>query len=97
MKHSRKDRRKQRQPVRAVWSGDSSADLRALEKRGIYCQSSVSIEHQHLARRYVLRATESGGAVADMGRYCAYLDADGTPLRGCSRSIRSPATGDTRL
>jgi hypothetical protein len=51
--------------------------LRVLEKRGIYCQSSVSIEHQHLAKRYVLRATESGGAVADMGRYCGYLDADG--------------------
>ncbi len=51
--------------------------LRALEKRGIYCQPSVSIEHQHLARRYVLRGVESGGAVADMGRYCAYLDADG--------------------
>ena len=53
--------------------------LRALEKRGIYCQPSVSIEHQHLARRYVLRGVESGGAVADMGRYCAYLDADGNP------------------
>jgi len=33
--------------------------LKALEKRGIYCQSSVSIEHQHLAKRYVLRATEA--------------------------------------
>jgi len=33
--------------------------LRALEKRGIYCQPSVSIEHQHLARRYVLRGVES--------------------------------------
>jgi hypothetical protein len=54
--------------------------LKALEKRGIYCQSSVSTEHQHLAKRYVLRATESGGAVADMGRYCAYLDGNGTPL-----------------
>jgi len=54
--------------------------LRALEKRGIYCQPSVSIEHQHLARRYVLRGVESGGAVADMGRYCAYLDTSGTPL-----------------
>jgi hypothetical protein len=54
--------------------------LRELEKRGIYCQSGVSIEHQHLAERYVLRATESGGAVADMGRYCAYLDADGVPI-----------------
>ena len=53
--------------------------LRALEKRGIYCQPSVSIEHQHLAWRYVLRGVESGGAVADLGRYCAYLDADGKP------------------
>jgi len=53
--------------------------LRALEKRGIYCQPSVSIEHQHLARRYVLRGVESGGAVADMGRYCAFLDPDGDP------------------
>jgi hypothetical protein len=53
--------------------------LRALEKRGIYCQPSVSIEHQHLARRYVLRGVESGGAVTDMGRYCAYLDAEGNP------------------
>jgi len=53
--------------------------LRALEKRGLYCQPGVSIEHQHLARRYVLRGEESGGAVADMGRYCAYLDADGNP------------------
>jgi hypothetical protein len=54
--------------------------LRALEKRAIYCHSSVSIEHQHLAKRYVLRATESGGAVADMARYCAYLDAGGKQL-----------------
>ena len=54
--------------------------LRALEKRGIYCQPSVSIEHQHLARRYVLRGVESGGAVADMGRYCAYLDAEGNSV-----------------
>jgi hypothetical protein len=54
--------------------------LRALEKRGIYSQTSISIEHQHLANRYVLRGVESGGAVSDMGRYCAYLDGDGTPL-----------------
>ena len=79
--------------VSAAANGDSEATrfaryglaiprqiLKALENRGIYCQSSVSIEHQHLAKRYVLRATESGGAVADMGRYCAYLDGNG----GCS-------------
>ncbi len=53
--------------------------LRALEKRGIHCQPSVSIEHQHLARHDVLRGFESGGAVVDMGRYCAYFDADGNP------------------
>jgi len=54
--------------------------LRALEKRRIYCQPSVSIEHQHAAMRYVLRGTESGGAVSDMARYSAYLDIDGRPL-----------------
>ncbi len=54
--------------------------LRALDKRGIYCQTSISIEHQHLAKRYVLRGVESGGAVSDMGRYCAYLDGNGAPV-----------------
>jgi len=53
--------------------------LRALEKRGIHCQTSISVEHQHLAKRYVLRGIESGGAVSDMGRYCAYLDGGGLP------------------
>jgi hypothetical protein len=52
--------------------------LRSLEKRGIYCQPGVSIEHQHLAQRYVLRGVESGGAVADVGRYCGYLDTNGS-------------------
>lgn len=56
------------------------ATLRALEKRGIYCQTSISVEHQHLAKRYVLRGVESGGAVSDMGRYCAFLNLDGAPI-----------------
>jgi hypothetical protein len=43
------------------------ATLRALKKRGIYCQSSLTLEFQQLARRYVLRGVESGGAVVDMG------------------------------
>ena len=58
----------------------SKATLRGLEKRGVYCQTGISIEHQNLAGHYVLRATESGGAVADMGRYCGYLDRHGIPL-----------------
>lgn len=54
--------------------------LKALQKRGIYCTPGVSVEHQHLARRYVLRGVESGGAVSDMGRACAFIAPDGSPL-----------------
>lgn len=54
--------------------------LGELEKRGIYCQAAVSIEHQQLAQRYVLRGTESGGAEADMARYCGYVDVEGQPV-----------------
>jgi hypothetical protein len=54
--------------------------LKALQKRGIYCSPGVSLEHQHLAKRYVLRGVESGGAVSDMGRACAFVSPDGEPL-----------------
>jgi hypothetical protein len=54
--------------------------LRALQKRGIHCTPGVSLEHQHLAKRYVLRGVESGGAVSDMGRACAFVSPDGHPL-----------------
>jgi hypothetical protein len=56
------------------------AALRALRKRGIYCQSFLTLEFQRQLQRYVLRGTESGGAVADMGRYCGYLNSMGEPL-----------------
>jgi hypothetical protein len=54
--------------------------LKALQKRGIYCTPGISLEHQHLANRYVLRGVESGGAVSDMGRACAFVAEDGSPL-----------------
>lgn len=54
--------------------------LKALRKRGIYCVPGVSIEHQHLGKRYVLRGVESGGAVSDMGRACAFVASNGAPL-----------------
>src|ERR1700722_2067701 len=57
-----------------------ASTLKALQKRGVYCPPGVSIEHQPLARRYVLRGVESGGAVVDMGRACAYLSSEGNPL-----------------
>ena len=54
--------------------------LRALQKRGIYCTPGITLEHQHLAKRYVLRGVESGGAVSDMGRACAFVSPEGDPL-----------------
>ena len=54
-----------------------SSALKAFDKRGIYCVPGLSIEHQQLAKRYVLRGVESGGAVADMGRACAFVSPEG--------------------
>jgi hypothetical protein len=54
--------------------------LKRLQAAGIYCQPSVSIEHQHLARKYVLRGVESGGAVAEIGAYSSFVDEQGAPL-----------------
>jgi hypothetical protein len=54
--------------------------LKHLRTAGIYCQPSVSIEHQHLGRKYVLRGVESGGAMADLGAYSSFVDEHGTAL-----------------
>src|SRR6516225_8227326 len=51
--------------------------LRVLKERGIFVQSAVSLEHQHLAKRYVVRGLESGGAVGDLGRYLTFAQPDG--------------------
>ena len=42
----------------------SRQELRVLKERGIFAHSPVSLEHQHLAKRYVVRGLESGGAPA---------------------------------
>lgn len=54
--------------------------LKHLRSAGIYCQTSISIEHQHLAKRHVLRGIESGGAVAELGAYSSFVDEHGTAL-----------------
>lgn len=59
--------------------------LKSLKSAGIYCQPSVSIEHQHLAGRYVLRGVESGGAVADLGAYCSFVNEGGQPISWLQR------------
>ncbi len=59
--------------------------LKSLKTAGIYCQPSVSIEHQHLAGKYVLRGVESGGAVADLGAYCSFVEETGQPISWLQR------------
>jgi hypothetical protein len=54
--------------------------LRVLRERGIFAQSSVSLQHQQLASRYVVRGVESGGAAGDIGRYVTFAQEDGRPI-----------------
>jgi hypothetical protein len=54
--------------------------LKCLRTAGIYCQPSISIEHQHLAKKYVLRGVDSGGAVAEVGAYASFVDEQGNTL-----------------
>ena len=54
--------------------------LRVLKERGVFVQEAVSLEHQHLAKRYVVRGLESGGAVEDLGRYVTFAREDGQPI-----------------
>jgi hypothetical protein len=53
---------------------------RRLDKLGIFAQSHVSLEHQHLAHRYVVRGIESGGAVKEIGRYVTFCGPLGEAL-----------------
>jgi hypothetical protein len=54
--------------------------LKRLRDAGIYCQPTVSVEHQNLAKKYVVRGVESGGAVADLGAYSSFVSERGETL-----------------
>ena len=54
--------------------------LKRLRQFGIFCDPSVSIQHQSQAQRYVIRGVESGGSVQEMGAYCSFASIDGSPL-----------------
>jgi hypothetical protein len=54
--------------------------LRRLADVGIFARSEVSLEHQHLAKQYVIRGVESGGAVREIGRYVTFAGEVGDPL-----------------
>jgi hypothetical protein len=62
-----------------------AAALKQLQQTGIYCQPSISIEHQHLARKYMIRGVESGGAVAELGHYVGFVDINGLSLSWLQR------------
>jgi E2/UBC family protein D len=66
--------------------------VRVLKDRGIFAHSLVSIEHQQLAQRYVVRGLESGGAAGDVGRYVTFAGDDGPDSAGrvCLGSMRVP-------
>jgi hypothetical protein len=57
----------------------SRGALLVLRERGIFAQSTVSLEHQQLAKCYVIRGLESGGAAGDVGHYVTFAREDGLP------------------
>jgi hypothetical protein len=54
--------------------------VRTLRGRGVYAHSLLSVEHQELAERYVIRGLESGGSAGDVGRYVTFAGGNGEPL-----------------
>jgi hypothetical protein len=54
--------------------------LRRLDQAGISVQPQVTLEHQSLAKRYVVRGVESGGAIKELGRYVTFCGAEGEPI-----------------
>jgi hypothetical protein len=54
--------------------------VRVLKDRGIFTHPLLSVVHQQLAQRYVLRGLESGGSAGDIGRYVTFARDDGQQL-----------------
>ena len=54
--------------------------VRVLKDRGIFAHALLSIAHQELAGRYVIRGLESGGSAGDVGRYVTFTTIGGEQL-----------------
>jgi hypothetical protein len=54
--------------------------VKRLQEIGIFARPEVSLEYQNVARRYVVRGVESGGAVSELGRYVTFAGENGEPL-----------------
>ena len=59
--------------------------LKRLQSAGIFCQPAVSMMYQQQTQSYCLRAVESGGAIAELGAYCGFIDGDGNELTWSER------------
>ena len=53
---------------------------RHLHEVGIWCDANLSVEHQKSTGRWLIRGRESGGAVAELGRYIGFCGEDGCAL-----------------
>jgi hypothetical protein len=53
---------------------------RHLQQVGIWCDANLSVEHQKSTGRWLIRGKESGGAVAELGRYIGFCGVDGSTL-----------------
>jgi hypothetical protein len=67
--------------------------LKRLRRSGIYCDPSISVVHQHVSQRYLLRGVEAGGAVPQIGLYSGYVAIDGSPLEWLQRIDSIGANG----
>lgn len=54
--------------------------IRVLKALGIFAHPLLSVEHQQLRTRHVIRGLESGGSLADVGRYVTFTASDGQQL-----------------
>jgi hypothetical protein len=71
--------------VRQKFTGTAGLPLprravKVLKDRGLFAHALVSVEHQQLAQRYVVRGLESGGSAGDVGRYVTFAGEQGEPL-----------------
>jgi hypothetical protein len=68
------------QVVRALGLVLPRRAIRRLIDAGIYAEATVTLERQDLAKRYVVRGVESGGANEEIGRYVTFADEKGRQL-----------------
>lgn len=54
--------------------------IKKLQDSGIFCVPTLSVVMQRTTQRYLIRAQECGGAVADLGCYCGFTTDTGSSL-----------------